>query len=695
VANIGSLIIDLIARTGAFETDMGRAAKTADKRTKEIERSVGRLAGNIKTGFAAVIGGFSIAKVIEETSNAELALANLNNAVEKNGGAAGVTTGQLADLAGQLQSVTTYSDEAIEGMQALLLRFKEIKGDEFKRAERASIDLATALNTDLATAAQTVGRALADPEKGATRLARAGIILTKATKDTIKTLTDQGKTSEAQGVLLKELEARYGGAADAARNTFGGAIKALNNAVGDLLEAKSGLPGVTSQINEMTAALSSEEAKSAADSLTSGLLRGLTAVGKVATAVLGPIAKLITAANDLGAVLDNKVFGKRYSETEFQRIFGVAARGTGPSRRRTPANLPPVEESAPSEEFTKQADKLREQIALYGKTGQAARVAYEIQTGALDELSKSEQNQLLLLAKQYDATVASADAAKKQAEAHKQATEALQGMVTQLEEQVATYDQGETAIIRYRLQHGDLAKTMSEAGDAAFDYEDKLVSLTNQLEVMADATEGAKAAIEEMANVNLQNLEINTAGIFDQFEKEHGLNKGAAANEDKFGEQARDATFDALKTGISSAMTDGAKSGWEGFRDAGIRAINDLVATALTKKLLDGLLGTDSQGTGQWGWVAALAGAFGGARATGGPVSSGTMYQVNEREPEFFKPNTSGKVIPLSKMPSMGAGPTNISVSIAAPTGSVSMETQQQVANRVAAGLALARRRNG
>jgi phage-related protein len=37
---------------------------------------------------------------------------------------------------------------------------------------------------------------------------------------------------------------------------------------------------------------------------------------------------------------------------------------------------------------------------------------------------------------------------------------------------------------------------------------------------------------------------------------------------------------------------------------------------------------------------------FGGGRATGGPVSSGTSYVVGERGPELFVPNTSGTIIP-------------------------------------------------
>jgi hypothetical protein len=46
---------------------------------------------------------------------------------------------------------------------------------------------------------------------------------------------------------------------------------------------------------------------------------------------------------------------------------------------------------------------------------------------------------------------------------------------------------------------------------------------------------------------------------------------------------------------------------------------------------------------------------FGGGRANGGPVSSGTSYMVGERGPELFVPNTSGTIIPNG---SGGAGST-------------------------------------
>lgn len=41
---------------------------------------------------------------------------------------------------------------------------------------------------------------------------------------------------------------------------------------------------------------------------------------------------------------------------------------------------------------------------------------------------------------------------------------------------------------------------------------------------------------------------------------------------------------------------------------------------------------------------------FGGARAAGGPVTAGVGYLVGERGPEYFQPNTSGRILPNSAL---------------------------------------------
>lgn len=309
------------------------ALRSANKFSSGIKSTLGAF-----TGFLGVSAGISA--IVRSTAEAESSFANLQNAVKNNAGAAGESAAGLAKLATELQRTTTYSDEAIQGMQGLLLRFRQIGGPEFQRAERVVLDISSALGKDLSSSATLVGRALADPVKGMTALSRAGVVFSAQQQNTIKSLAESGNLVGAQQIILKGLEDRYKGAAEAARNNFAGALTALKNVAGDLLEAKSGLPGLTAQINSLTDSLGSEKTKESVDSFGGAMITMLSTVGKLAGVVLAPIGKLVNLGADLGSVIDNKVYGTQLPESTFKRLYGVDPNGTGPQRRAAPPMVP-------------------------------------------------------------------------------------------------------------------------------------------------------------------------------------------------------------------------------------------------------------------------------------------------------------------------------------------------------------------
>ncbi len=61
-------------------------------------------------------------------------------------------------------------------------------------------------------------------------------------------------------------------------------------------------------------------------------------------------------------------------------------------------------------------------------------------------------------------------------------------------------------------------------------------------------------------------------------------------------------------------------------------------------------------------------GAFGGARAAGGPVASGSTYMVGERGPELFVPRSSGTIVPNHML---GGGSVNVVVNVDASGSTV------------------------
>lgn len=734
MAGLGSLYIDLLARTGKFETDIGRAARMAERRAKEIDRSFSRLGSRIAGAFAGLAAGFSVAAIIEETTKAERALAALDLAVRNNAGAAGVTTQQLADLSSELQRLTTYGDDSIQEMQALLLTFRQIGGGEFKRAQIAVLDVATALGQDLKSAAMLVGRALADPVGGMGKLARAGIVLTDEQKKLVKQLVETGRATEAQGYLLGQLEQRFGGAAQAARNTFGGALAGLKNAFGDLLEAKGGLPQATEELNKLSALLQDQSTVAAADALTTGLIVGFGKAAKAIADTAGTVkflgeslaAALHGAASDdivrledqLNELQDFRSKGifnddwldrlrffdskngliEWYSDEDLDKaIAEIQAKiKSFYERGAAPPVIAPVvtgESSSsfiapPSEEFVKLSEKLREQIALYGAVGKSAEISYQIQSGALDELSKSEQQQLLALARRYDAIVKSADAQKKAAEEQKRTVDEVQKMTKSLEEQIATFGMGETAVLEYRLTHGDLAKAFADGSEESEKLKQKLLDLTLQLEIMTEAANKAADAMDDFAKKNQDALDQSLESFEKDFEAR--FMKGGEALT-VFVEEAARGTQNIIADALVNGFEGGTKGILQSFKTLLIKITAEIVAADLTARLFKGLASLG--GGGAAGSFGAL---FGGARAIGGPVLAGMNYRVNEREPEFFRPRVGGDIIPLSKMPNMGSGMVvNQNFSVRAETGErVSRSTEQQIAAAASRGMAMASRRN-
>lgn len=221
-----------------------------------LEGDTSGLAGAFRNLAAGITAGAVLKKIIDESTEAQYAMAQLEAAVESTGGAAGKSVGELDALASALQKETTYSDDAVKSAEALLLTFTKIAGPTFDRATRAVLDMATATGTDLKSASIQLGKALNDPIIGITALQRVGVSFSASQKDLIKDLAETGRLAEAQALILKELETEFGGSAAAARDTLGGALKALGNQWGDLFEiSRSSSGGIIGAINDMGEAL--------------------------------------------------------------------------------------------------------------------------------------------------------------------------------------------------------------------------------------------------------------------------------------------------------------------------------------------------------------------------------------------------------------------------------------------------------
>lgn len=276
----------------------GLGLKIKEEGAATVEAAIKRLGAELaKT--ALTVGGLGVAfnKLITNTSEAQFASAQLEATIRATGGVAGQTAGALQEQASALQRVTSYGDDAIIGMQSLLLSFTKIRGEVFTNAVPVILDLATALRMDLASAAMMVGKALNDPANGLDALGRKGIKFSEAQKQVIADLVKTGEVAQAQTAILTALQGSFAGSAEAARNTLGGALQALNEAFNDLFEITTeNTSVVVAMINKLTSALltvnnSMETVKGVAIALGGVLLGAFS--GKIVLAINVLIGRII------------------------------------------------------------------------------------------------------------------------------------------------------------------------------------------------------------------------------------------------------------------------------------------------------------------------------------------------------------------------------------------------------------------
>lgn len=672
--SLGVLTLDLIARIGGYEQGMDKAARVSKKRTDQMAKDAQTLGSIIGKTFGVIAGGFAFNAVVQATTESEEAMAQLEARIKSTGGVAGVGAADIAAFASELQSLTTFEDDAIIKMESLLLSFTNLRGGTIKDATVAILDLSTALGIDLDTAAKQVGKALNDPIKGMASLAKIGIQFNDQQKDMIKGLVETGRVAEAQGIIIKELETLFGGAATAAADTFGGALKQAQNAFGNLLEADGGLNDGKESLRDLTALLQDPQTVAAAKTLTNTMIEGFTGVAKAITETVN-LTRFLgeeIAARIGGPALDDMV---RVAE-KIERL--EAARDKGRLKRTASAWISPVLSAqaisdgtafasdadidkeisrlkkslethykdfpqpvitpkvdtskvvgalvpSESEEFTKLRDKLQEQVTLYGSIGEAAKIRYQIESGALDELSGAEQKQLLMLAEEYDKRVDVKKATEAQAQAHKQLLSQYDQMESSLQRQIALFgDQSEFAAMAYDLEHGSLRDLDSL-------HKDRLLALQNELSVM----EQMKAAQESTKADSLTAIQDYNSSEGDRLSKELGASTDAMT---VFADQAARNMQSSFADYLFDPFEEGADGMLQGFG----KMLRRMVAEAAAAQIFDSIFGKAGAGGARSGGMdfagmATSAMGFFGFKDSGGSVPAGGWAIAGEKGPEIVR----------------------------------------------------------
>jgi hypothetical protein len=135
-------------------------------------------------------------------------------------------TDRVINYAESLEKTLAIDADVIKATQTKLATFGELTksvdeaGGAFDRATLAAIDLAAAGFGSAESNAVALGKALNDPIKGITALAKSGVTFTEVEKEKIKALTESGKLLEAQDIVLAAIEKQVGGTAEASASSF-------------------------------------------------------------------------------------------------------------------------------------------------------------------------------------------------------------------------------------------------------------------------------------------------------------------------------------------------------------------------------------------------------------------------------------------------------------------------------------------
>lgn len=289
---------------------------------KSSQASLATLSGAVKTVGAAIVGVFAFSKLkglydeaIHAASEQEDAISKLNLVLANSGQYSKKYSDELQSVAGALQDVTRFGDDAVTGLQSQLIAFGA-QPENINRITRAALDLAAGMGKELPEAGVLFQKAL---DGNFTALNKLGFHVDA-------NINDQEKLAQ----VLKKVEQRFGGAAAAAGDTYAGKIAQLKNAFGDFLEELGNLiikspvvieflGYIKEKLKELTAWVIANQASLMAwiDALGQGVKAGMRLIKDALVPITENARKMISVFGEL----DFSVKGLLNNFGSFQKVM--------------------------------------------------------------------------------------------------------------------------------------------------------------------------------------------------------------------------------------------------------------------------------------------------------------------------------------------------------------------------------------
>ncbi len=239
---------ELRKQLGLTEAELKKIdGKQVQVKTEAATGSVKKLTDSFASmALASVAAAVSIGTVMQtvgravtEAREATIAQRLLASQLAATGNAAGISAENLSSISEELQNLSNIDDDAIiQNLTVPLTTFRKLSGEVFERTQKAVLDMNAVLGdpnnpSSLRSMSVQVGKALNDPLIGLTALRRVGVSFSASQIEIIKNMVETNRLTEAQTMILDELESEFGGAA---ASTVNSSIQ-MKNAWGNYLEA--------------------------------------------------------------------------------------------------------------------------------------------------------------------------------------------------------------------------------------------------------------------------------------------------------------------------------------------------------------------------------------------------------------------------------------------------------------------------
>lgn len=649
--SIGTITVDLLAKTGSFETDVNRAAKLAEKRAKEIDAAFARLGVGIGLGLTAAGGA-----AVLIGKNAIDQLAALDDAAQK--------TGASVEYLSKIQQSTmafNHNFDEVDSAISRLAKGMATVDDESNKTNKALAALGVSAKDaggslrDPAQVLIDVAKSLQNYQDGAAKTALVTDLFGKSGANLLPVLNDMADSVDGFTGATKESAAEAAAFQDNVSKLTGQLKTLAQEVASDVLPTLNSFFDTLQNIRKTS--LTGWLVSDGAENDDPG--KRLREIG----------AQLDTLREQRDALDPSKGARNRVNEFLFGDFRSVTAQITllekqqsylkarqqtlalanvgGPDQldRKVNGAKPVLDYTTGREKGTKEAkdkkseadryiESLQKQVITVQTLTSAEEALAMIQSGRLGTVTQAQKDQILTAATLVDL-------AKDGVEQEKQRQDLIAKGKKVYEDTLSPFE-------RMQQDYQELNTLLQGGYIDAQTYERAITQVQKKFDELTDKSKDAQNELDEFAKSAAQNIQSSFAEFL----------------------------FDPFKDGLDGML--------KGFLDFLRRAVANAAAANLSQALFGGLTGGGIGGGLLGSAFTAVLGAYGDAtgttvggvygpetqaglddliskvsmRAGGGPVAAGQPYIVGEKRAELFVPNTSGTILP--SVPSGGG----ISVSV-------------------------------